>query len=87
LTKRRKKRSNYYLFRCNSIIIDFDRGDFGLCSLLIGGTTGVKSINGVSFGFVNIGDGEYIKAEMLSLSLKYGLCNGSEFERVKIKLD
>jgi hypothetical protein len=57
---------------------------------------GVKSINGVSFGFVKIGDGEFINAERLSLSVKYGLCNGSingsdcvsvEFERGKIKLD
>jgi hypothetical protein len=58
--------------------------------------TGVKSINGVSLGFVKIGDGEFIKAERLSLSLKYGLgkvsINGSdcvsvEIERFKIKLD
>jgi len=47
-------------------------------------------------GFVKIGDGEFIKAERLSLSLKYGLgkvsINGSdcvsvEIERFKIKLD
>ncbi len=79
-------KNNYYLFWHNSIITNFARGDFGLSSSLIWGI-GVKSINDVSFGFVNIGDGEYIKAERLSLSLKYGLCNGSEFERVKIKLD
>ena len=48
------------------------RGDFGGSSLLISGV-GVKSINGVSVGLGKIGDGEFIKAERLSLSLKYGL--------------
>ncbi len=74
--------------------IYFARGDFRSSALLIKGV-GVKSINDVSLGFVKIGDGEFIKAERLSLSLKYGLgkvsINGSdcvsvEIERGKIKL-
>ena len=48
------------------------RGDFGGSSLLISGV-GVKSIKGVSVGLGKIGDGEFIKAERLSLSLKDGL--------------
>ncbi len=75
--------------------IYFARGDFRPSSLLIKGA-GVKSINGVSLGLVKIGDGEFIKAERLSQSLKYGLgnvsINGSdrdsvESERGRIKLD
>ncbi len=85
---------NYWLPQ-HAIITYFIRGDFGLSSVFINGA-GVKSINGVSFGFVKIGDGEYINAERLSLSLEYGLCNVSinspdcdsdEFEWGKIKLD
>lgn len=49
--------------------IYFVRGDFGRSSLLINGV-GVKSINGVSAGLGKIGNGEFMKVERLSLSVK-----------------